>query len=95
MRQAGNNPEAVAFRSLLLRLRDGQSTEDDWKKLLTQAPNPGNEAECKDAVRLFFDKQSVAPYNYDKLKSLNTPIARISAKHSGTQLLPSQMMQVA
>ena len=84
MRQAGNNPEAAAFRGLLLRLRNGQSTEDDWRKLLTRSPNTSNQAEFKDAVRLFFDKQSVAAYNYEKLKSLNTPIARISAKHSGT-----------
>ena len=67
-----------------MRLRNGQSTEDDWRKLLTRSPSTSNQAEFKDAVRLFFDKQSVAEYNYEKLKSLNTPIARISAKHSGT-----------
>ena len=90
MRQAGNNPEAVAFRSLLSSLRDGKSTEDDWKKLLTRAPNPSNQAKFKDAVRLCFDKQSVAAYIYDKLKSLNTPIAHISAKHSSTGMAASK-----
>ena len=30
-----------------------------------------------------FDKQSVAKYNFDKLTKLATPIARISAVHSG------------
>ena len=40
-------------------------------------------ANFKDVVRLFFDKDSVARYNYDKLRSLGTPIARVSAVHSG------------
>ena len=33
IRQAGNNPEAEEFRAILLRLRDGQSTQDDWMTL--------------------------------------------------------------
>ena len=38
--------------------------------------------EFKDTIRLFFDK-NVARYNYEKLKKLRNPIARISAVHSG------------
>ena len=30
IRQTGNNPEAEQFRAILLRLRDGQTTQDDW-----------------------------------------------------------------
>ena len=30
MRQAGCNPEAQAFRGLLMRMRDGRVTEEDW-----------------------------------------------------------------
>ena len=33
IRQAGNNPEVEEFRAILLRLRDGQSTQDDWMTL--------------------------------------------------------------
>ena len=33
IRQAGNNPEAEQFRAIFLRLRDGQSTQDDWMTL--------------------------------------------------------------
>ena len=36
-----------------------------------------------DALRLYFDKLSVAKYNFEKLKNLGSKIARISALHSG------------
>ena len=36
-----------------------------------------------DAPRLYFDKLSVAKYNFAKLKNLGSQIARISALHSG------------
>ena len=32
-------PEQVQFRDLLLRLRKGESTVDDWKLLLTRQPS--------------------------------------------------------
>ena len=83
VRQAGHTTEARCFRELLLRLRDGKSTEEDWKQLLQRSPSHINLSEFTDAVRLFFDKKSVAEYNYEKLQSLKVPIARISAKHSG------------
>jgi hypothetical protein len=34
MRQAGEDPEAVAFRALVMRMRNGEVTEEDWKLLL-------------------------------------------------------------
>ena len=30
IRQTENNPEAEQFRAILLRLRDAQTTQDDW-----------------------------------------------------------------
>lgn len=33
------NPEQTRFRQLLLRLRKGESTVDDWKLLLTRQPS--------------------------------------------------------
>ena len=83
VRQAGNNPEAESFRELLLNIRDGNITQDDWKKLQERTPQNVSMEYFKDAVRLFFDKQSVAKYNFEKLQSLGTPIVRISAIHSG------------
>ena len=35
MRQAGQDPEQVRFREILLRLRDAQVTIDDWQHLMT------------------------------------------------------------
>ena len=83
VRQNGNNPEAEEFRELLLRMRDGIVTEEDWHKLQERAPQNVNMEDFKDAVRLFYDKENVARYNYEKLCRLGNPIARISAVHSG------------
>ena len=81
--QAGTNPQAEVFRELLMRMRNGQSTQCDWQKLCERTPQHINMDNFKDAPRLFFDKASVAKYNYEKLSNLATPIARISAVHSG------------
>ena len=83
IRQAGNNPEAEEFRAILLRLRDGQSIQDDWMTLCQRTPQRVNMSDFTDAPRLYFDKLSVAKYNFDKLKNLGSQIARISALHSG------------
>ena len=83
IRQAGNNPEAEVFREILMRMRNGQSTQCDWQKLCERTPQHINMDNFKDAPRLFFDKASVANYNYDKLSNLANPVARISAVHSG------------
>jgi len=83
IRQAGTNPQADEFRAILRRSRDGQSTQDDWIKLCERTPQHINMSDFTGATRLFFDKQSVAKYNFDKLTKLATPIARMSAVHSG------------
>ena len=41
-----------------------------------------NSSEFSDAIRLFYDKESVAHYNMTKLQSLSEPVARINAIHS-------------
>lgn len=79
---AGSDHEAVAFRGLLLRLRDGTINERDWQMLLAHAPQTAtNFSEFTDAIRLYYDKASVAEYNLHKLQSIGTPIARINAIH--------------
>ena len=83
MRQAGQDPEAVAFRALLMRMRNGQVTEDDWKLLWQRSTTNVLMDEFKDAIRLYFDKKSVAEYNYQKLLERGQPVAKIKAKHSG------------
>lgn len=47
MRQAGSNPEAQAFRSLLMRMRDGNITEQDWHHLLQRSPTIVNMVEFR------------------------------------------------
>ena len=83
MRQAGEDPEAVAFRALLMRMRNGGVTEEDWKLLLEHSTTSVPMDQFTDAIRLYFDKKSVAEYNYEKLLQLGQPVAKIQAKHSG------------
>ena len=40
-------------------------------------------SDVTDAPRLYFDKLSVAKYNFEKLKKHGSPVARISALYSG------------
>ena len=82
-RQNGTSPAVVAFRELLLRLRDGKTNEDDWKLLLQRSPHTAtNTSDFSEAVHLFYDKSSVAQHNLAKLQSLGKPIARINAIHT-------------
>ena len=82
-RVQGMNSEQVNFRDLLLRLRQGQSTLDDWKLLLTRQPsNVRNLCEFEDATRLFYSNEQVGNYNHEQLTKLKQPIAHISACHS-------------
>ena len=82
-RVAGQNKDQVRFRELLDRLRTGDSTNKDWKLLLTRQPgNIKNLQEFEDAVRLFFNNEDVANFNFKKLKQLGHPIAQVDARHS-------------
>ena len=54
-RVQGMTSEQVQFRDLLLRLRKGESTVDDWKLLLIRQPsNVTNLCDFEDATRLFY-----------------------------------------
>ena len=82
-RVQGNNPEQIQFRNLLLRLRKGESTVDDWKLLLTRQPaNVDNLEEFNDATRLFYSNEEVANYNHEQLTKLKQPVAQVNARHS-------------
>lgn len=83
LRQQGTDPDTARFRQLLLRLRNCEVTEEDRKLLLQRAPHAvQNSSASDDAIRLFYDKASVASYNLDKLQHLGQPIACINAIHS-------------
>ncbi len=83
MRQAGEDTETIAFRGLLMRMRNGKVTEEDWKLLLQHSTTNVPMDQFTDAIRLYFDKKSVAEYNYEKLLQIGQPVAKIQAKHSG------------
>ena len=68
---------------MLLRLRKGESTVDDWKLLLTRQPsNVTDLCDFEDATRLFYCNEQVANYNHEQLTKLDYPIAHISLRHS-------------
>jgi hypothetical protein len=86
-RVQGHNPEQTRFRELLLRLRKGESTVDDWKLLLTRQPsNVDNLSEFKDATRLFYSNEEVGNYNHEQLIKLQQPVAQVTARHSSVQV---------
>src|SRR6185437_12662147 len=66
-------------------MRDGESTVEDWKELATRfagAPSVSF-TEFSNAACILPRKVDVAEFNFDKLKSLNCPVARIDAIHTG------------
>ena len=82
-RVQGTTSEQVNFRNLLLRLRKGELTLDDWKLLLTRQPsNIDNSSYFEDATRLFYSNEQVANYNHVQLTKLANPIAHVNARHS-------------
>jgi hypothetical protein len=82
-RVQGMSSEQVKFRDLLLRLRKGESTVNDWELLLTRQPsNISNLTEFEHATRLFYSNEQVGNYNHDQLDKLAHPIAYINARHS-------------
>ena len=81
-RVQGISTEQVQFRDLLLRLRKGESTHDDWKLLLTRQPSKFTDIDQFDATRLFYSNEQVGNYNHEQLTQLQQPVAHINARHS-------------
>ena len=85
-RVKGTDPEQIVFRDFLLRLCNGEMSENDWKLLLTRQPSQANNIDqFKTATRLFYTNEEVASFNYNSLLQLKQPIAKIDAKHSSSQ----------
>jgi len=82
MRQS---PDQIIFRNLLLRVRDGESTERDWEILNQRAlPNLSQEERIKftSSPRLYSKKADVDEYNFEKLRCNNNRIVKCKALHS-------------
>ena len=84
MRQAGQDPSPVLFRDILLRLRNGETTESDWKHLMTRTPvHITDTSEFDSALRLYPTVEAVVDHNVNKLHSCGQPVATIKAVHTG------------
>ena len=84
MRQSGQDPEQVRFRDILLRLRNAETTEGDWKHLMEQTPTKiSDQSSFVTALRLFPMVEDVADYNANRLMDCGHPIAEIKAVHTG------------
>jgi ATP-dependent DNA helicase PIF1 len=85
-RQSGNSQEQRDFRELLLRLCNGESTLANWMMLTTRFEGNLSMKErnrfCKSTFILpkWTDVNAV---NISQLRSLNVPVAKILAVHTG------------
>ena len=67
-----------AFRELLIRLRNGESTVEDWKLLMSRNPsNFTNEYQEQFMTRLAFENEYVNSYNLKRLQDLGTSRVKI------------------
>ena len=73
------------FRDLLLRLRNGISTHDDYLTLSRRFEGVVDQDDFAQAIRLFPTRQLVAEHNADKLVALNAPIATFESAHNVNQ----------
>ncbi len=67
IRQTGADLQQVAFRDILLRLRNAKVTQDDWEHLMTRtSSNISNLQEFKNAIHLYPTIEAVAEHNLMK-----------------------------
>ena len=84
MRQAGQDPQQVQFRDILLRLRDAKVTVADWNCLMTQIPTRVKDlTPFATALHLIPTVEAVVEYNVAQLHASGQPIATIKAVHTG------------
>ena len=84
MRQAGQDPEQVKFRDILLRLRDAEVTVADWNHLMTRTPTRVQVVTpFSTALHLIPTVEAVVEYNVAQLQASGQPIATIKAVHTG------------
>ena len=68
MRQGGNNDTQQQFRDILMRLRNGELSVEDWNHLMKQTlAETEDPSSFDDALRLFPSIAAVSEYNDAKL----------------------------
>ena len=84
MRQSGQDHNQVLFRDILMRLRNGEVTLNDWTTLMRRTPAQAhNTEEFSAALHLYPTVEAVVEHNIAKLRSNGQPIANIEAVHRG------------
>ena len=84
MRQSGQDPEQILFRDILLRLRNADTTNEDWNHLMKQTPTRAqDQSPFVSALRLFPTVEAVVDHNVAILRECGHPIATIKAIHTG------------
>ena len=84
MRQAGQDPEQVRFRDILLRLRDAEVTVADWNHFMTRTPTTVQDVSpFATALHLIPTVEAVVEYNVAQLQASGQPIATIKVVHTG------------
>ena len=84
--QSGNSKEKQEFRNILLKLRNGESTIDDWRTLTIRIEDKLSRTELNrfsDAMYILTKWFEVNVVNMDQLRSLNIPVAKIQVIHTG------------
>ena len=83
MRQAGQDPQQVQFRDILLRLRDAKVTVADWNCLMIQTPTRVQDlTPFTTALHLIPTVEAVVEHNVAQLHASGQPIATIKAVHT-------------
>ena len=85
-----DDPDAQYFHDFLMRLRDGECTEDDWNVIKEKCVQDvmgkpeweNRQFASDDAVHLYCTNKKVNRRNRVRLRSLHTPVRRICASHS-------------
>ena len=84
VRQAGQDPEQVQFRDILLRLRDAKVTVADWNHLMMCTPTRVQDVSpFATALHLILTVEAVVEYNVAQLQASGRPITTIKAVHTG------------
>ena len=77
---SGDNSDQERFRDLLTNVRNGIVTVDDWNLLKTRTPLMCDNIDTfNDALKLSYGNKKVAEDNFQSLKNLGIPIAKIKA----------------
>ena len=86
--QSGDSIEQQRFREILLRLREGENSLDDWKQLTTRFEENLNRIERErfsDAVFILTKWIDVDKINVTMLRDLSRPVTKIITVHTGGQ----------